>query len=98
MLVETFTKKYYQFEFYIQIYKDLNEIYTIGIFTTDNTKLHASNVIMNEINDNYSEIRDLSKERKDKIISEIDTVLRNYLKTKKNCSAKYQTKQRFIKV
>lgn len=83
MLVETFTKNYYQFEFDIQIYMDLNEVYTIGILTTDNTQLHTHNVIINESNDEYSEITDLSKKQKDKIISKIDTVLRNYLKTKK---------------
>ena len=83
MLVETFTKKYYQFEFDIQIYMDLNEsldeVYTIRIFVSDITHLRI-NV---EGNVEYSEITDLSKEQKDKMISKIDTVLRNYLKTKK---------------
>lgn len=78
MLVETFTKIYYQFEFDIKIYMDLNELYTIRIFTTNNM-LH----LYDKSNDTYSEIKDLSKEKKDKIISKIDTVLRNYLKTQK---------------
>lgn len=102
MLVETFTKNYYQFEFDIQIYMDLNErleeVYTVGILMSDNTQLYTYNVI-NEVNvdDEYAEITNLSKDQKDKMISKIDTVLRNYLKTKKNCSAKYPTKQRFTK-
>jgi len=83
MLVETFTKNYYQFEFDIQIYRDLNEclneVYTIGIFVSDNTHLRIN--VEGEVE--YSEITDLSKTKKDKIISKIDTVLRNYLKTKK---------------
>lgn len=86
VLVETFTKKYYQFEFDIQIYMDLNErldeVYTIGIFISDNTVLYRYNVV-NEYGYEYAEMSDLSKEQKDKIISKIVTVLRNYLKTKK---------------
>lgn len=102
MLVESFTKNYYQFEFDIQIYMDLNErldeVYTIGIFISDNTELQPYYVIKAENNDDeYAEMTDLSKEQKDKILSKIDTVLHNYLKTKKDCSVKYPTKQRFIK-
>lgn len=87
MLVESFTKNYYQFEFDIQIYMDLNErldeVYTIGIFISDNTELQPYYVIKAENNDEYAEMTDLSKEQKDKILSKIDTVLHNYLKTKK---------------
>jgi hypothetical protein len=86
MLVETFTKVYYQYEFDIKIYMDLNEdfneLYTIRIFITNNMLLDSRR-ITDESNDIYSEITDLSKEKKDKIISKIDTVLCNYLKTKK---------------
>lgn len=78
MLVETFAKVYYQFDFDIKVYVDLNKLYTIRIFVTNN------NAHWNEQNnEKFAELNDLTKEKKDKIISKIDILLRNYLKTKR---------------